>query len=33
MYERSATVLEKYFSEIFGLDKKINLRTIFENYK
>lgn len=33
MYERSATVLEKYFSEIFGLDKKINLKTIFENYK
>lgn len=33
MYERSATVLEKYFSEIFGLDRKINLKTIFENYK
>lgn len=33
MYERSAIVLEKYFNEIFGFDKKINLKTIYKDYK
>ena len=33
MYERSASVLEKYFSNIYGFDKKINLKTIFKNYR
>ena len=33
MYERSASVLERYFNSILGLDQKINLQTIFEDYK
>ena len=33
MYERSAAVLEKNFNEIFGFNKKINLKTIFKDYK
>lgn len=33
MYERSAIVLERYFNEIFGFDKKINLKTIYKNYE
>ncbi len=33
MYERSAIVLEKYFNRIFGFDKKINLKTIYKDYK
>lgn len=33
MYERSAAVLEKKFSEIFGFNKKTNLKTIFKDYK
>lgn len=33
MYERSAIVLERYFNEIFGFDKKINLKTIYKDYK
>ena len=33
MYERSAAVLEKNFSEIFGFNKKTNLKTIFKDYK
>lgn len=33
MYERSASVLERYFNNILGLDKKVNLQTIFDNYK
>ena len=33
MYERSATLLEKYFNGLYGFDKKINLKTIFKDYK
>lgn len=33
MYERSAIVLEKYFNNICGLDKKINLKTIYKDYR
>lgn len=33
MYERSASVLERYFNNILGLDQKINLQTVFEDYK
>lgn len=33
MYERSAIVLEKYFNNILGLNKKINLQIVFDNYK
>ncbi len=33
MYERSAIVLERYFTEIFGLGKKVNLKTINKDYK
>lgn len=33
MYERSATVLEKKFNEIFEFNKKTNLKTIFKDYK
>ena len=33
MYERSAIVLEKYFNNICGFDKKINLKTIYKDYK
>ncbi len=33
MYERSATILEKNFNEKFGLNKKINLKTICNDYK
>ena len=30
MYERSAIVLENYFSKIFGLNKLKNLKTNYE---
>ena len=33
MYERSASVLEKYFEKFFGLDKTVNLKRIYVNYK
>ena len=33
MYERSAIVLENYFNTICGFDKKVNLKTIYKNYK
>lgn len=33
MYERSAIVLEKNFSTILGLDQKVNLKTIYKDYK
>ena len=33
MYERSAIVLERYFNEILEFDKKINLKTIYKDYK
>lgn len=33
MYERSAIVLEKHFNNIFSFDKKVNLKTIYNNYK
>lgn len=33
MYERSAIVLERYFNSLFGFDKKINLKTIYKQYK
>lgn len=33
MYERSANVLEKYFSELFGFDKRYNLKENFKNYQ
>lgn len=33
MYERSAIVLEKYFNSICGLDKKVNLKTIYKDYR
>ena len=33
MYERSAIVLERYFNNIIEFDKKINLKTIYKNYK
>lgn len=33
MYERSAIVLERYFNEIFGFDKRISLKTIYKDYK
>ena len=33
MYERSATILEKNFNETFEFNKKINLKTIFKDYK
>ena len=33
MYERSAIVLEKYFNELFSFNKKINLKTIYKDYK
>lgn len=33
MYERSATILEKNFNEKFGFNKKINLKTICNDYK
>ena len=33
MYERSAVVLEKYFSNIFGFGDKINLKTNYKNFK
>lgn len=32
MYERNAIVLERYFEKKFGLDKTINLKTIYANY-
>ena len=32
MYERSAIVLENYFSKIFGLNKLKNLKTNYEEY-
>lgn len=33
MYERSAIVLERYFNSMFGFDKKVNLKTIYKDYK
>lgn len=33
MYERSANVLERYYNEIFGFNKKITLKTIYKDYK
>ena len=33
MYERSAIVLERYFNNLFGFYQKINLRTIYKDYK
>lgn len=33
MYERSAIVLEKYFNNMCGFDKKINLKVIYKEYK
>lgn len=33
MYERSAIVLERYFDNLFGLDKKDNLKLNYQNYK
>lgn len=33
MYERSAVVLEKYFSNIFGFGDKINLKLIIKILK
>lgn len=33
MYERSAIVLERYFNTMFGFDKRINLKTIYKDYK
>lgn len=33
MYERSAIVLEKYFDNLFGFNKKENLKTNYQNYK
>lgn len=33
MYERSAIVLERYFNNICKFDKKINLKTIYKDYK
>ena len=32
MYERSASVLEKYFDNFFGFNKENNLKTNYENY-
>ena len=32
MYERSANVLENYYNTLFGLDQKINLQIIFNEY-
>ncbi len=32
MYERSAIVLERYFQQLFGMQKENNIRTNFENY-
>lgn len=33
MYERSAIVLEKNFNTILGFDQKINLKTIYKDFK
>ena len=33
MYERSAIILERYYNNIFGFDKKTNLKTIYKDYK
>lgn len=33
MYERSAIVLEKYFTKMFGIDKTINVKVVYERYK
>ena len=33
MYERSAIVLERYFDNLFGLEKKDNLKVNYQNYK
>ena len=33
MYERSAIVLEKYFNNVCGFEKKINLKTIYKDYR
>ena len=32
MYERNAIVIERYFNQMFGLDKKNNLKTNFKDY-
>lgn len=33
MYERSAIVLEKYYNNMFGFDKKDNLKTVYKDFK
>ena len=33
MYERSAIVLERYFNGVLEFDKKVNLKTIYKDYK
>ena len=33
MYERSAIILERYYNNILGFDKKTNLKTIYKDYK
>lgn len=33
MYERSAIILEKYYNNMFGFDKKENLKTIYKDFK
>ena len=33
MYERSASVLERYFDKKIGFDKEQNLKTNLENFK
>ena len=33
MYERSAIILEKYYNNLFGFDKKENLKTIYKDFK
>ena len=33
MYERSAIILEKYYNNLFGFDKKDNLKIIYKDFK
>lgn len=33
MYERSAIILEKYYNNMFGFDKKENLKTVYKDFK
>ena len=33
MYERSAIILERYYNNLFGFDKKENLKTIYKDFK